>query len=68
MFDVHNNLERLNEAIPAAQRCSRKNPCGALAYYDRDQDKPWRIADDGYGESVATFEEALAVAESWSCE
>ena len=57
-------ISALNRAI-GNRRCTQGNPTGVSFYYDLDQAKPFRIADDQYGESFATYEELLAACEEW---
>lgn len=57
--------QQLIAAVGSAY-CTDNNPCGVAFYYDLDTPKPFRIADDQFGESFATFAELLACAESWS--
>ena len=54
----------LNRAV-GNRLCTHGNPTGVSFYYDLDQKKPFRIADDQYNESFATYEELLAACESW---
>jgi hypothetical protein len=46
-------------------RCTTANPCGAAAYYDADEYRPWRISDDTVSERFATVAEAIAGAKKW---
>lgn len=64
---IESQLAQLEKAAGDAA-CSKSNPCGMAAYYDADESKPWRLADDWCTESFSTFEEALASASSWSDE
>jgi hypothetical protein len=57
-------IAALNRKI-GDRRCTQGNPTGVSFYYDLDQAKPFRIADDQYGESFSTYAELLAACEAW---
>ena len=61
---IQDRLNAIEFALGVAA-ASDDNPCGAVAYHDDGEAKPWRIADDSCGESYATFEDALAAAPKW---
>lgn len=61
---IQDRLNAIESALGVAA-ASDDNPCGAVAYHDDGKAKPWRIADDSYGEACATFEEALTAASDW---
>ena len=56
----------INRAI-GERITTQGNPTGVSFYYDLDTEKQFRIADDQYNESFATYEELLAACESWQC-
>lgn len=61
---TQDRIHEIETALGTAA-ASRTNPCGAAVYFDAGAEKPWRIADDSYGEDYATFEDALAAAPKW---
>jgi hypothetical protein len=52
-------------AAAGAACATRDNPCGVSFYFDAEADRPYRIADDQYGESYASYAELLAAARAW---
>ena len=62
--NIQDRLNAIESALGVAA-ASDDNPCGAVAYHDDGEAKPWRIADDSCGESYATFEAALSAAPKW---
>jgi hypothetical protein len=62
---IQAELDRI-EGLLGAARCTDANPCGAAAYYDEGDDKPWRIADDHNTARFATADEAADEAEAWA--
>ncbi len=63
---IVNQIEEL-ECCFAEFRTTDANPCGGSAYYDEDDERPWRVhfADGALDESFYTFGQARDAIETY---